>query len=118
MNVRMTRFEYMQERARLDTKTPKLSMQQAMTLLKRQVRSQLKKDGLLSTEPRFEFHWTYGDLEHGGAQGMVKAGSRGEARGLIKKALGIAQKLRLPQAVNIVRVDTHANLPSAAFKAA
>lgn len=46
--------------------------------------------------PMFKFTWTYGDIS-----GSVYADTRSEARGIIKKNLGIKKKNRLPIEVDI-----------------
>jgi hypothetical protein len=71
----------------------------------REVRRRLIADGKIvdpsKNPPKYQYHWTVGDRDEGG---IVYANTTGEARGLIKKWLGI-KKGRLPEVIKIVRID-------------
>lgn len=81
---------------------------QKLNMLFREVKRRLIADGKIA-DPRqrpkkYQFHWTVGDRDQGG---IVLADHTGEARGLIKKAIGI-KRGRLPQCIKIVRIPNDA----------
>jgi len=61
---------------------------------------QLKKAGLIGNRVPPNWEWKLGETS-----GVVAAFTKGEARGLIKKALGLSQKKRLPMDTEIKLVD-------------
>ncbi len=70
----------------------------------REVKRKLIADGKIADpskrEKKFQYHWTIGTRDEGG---IVLADTTGEARGLIKKQLGI-KKGRLPECITFVRI--------------
>lgn len=100
----------MSRRTRLQQPVPirgvKLTTAEYMVKLRREVKRRLIADGLISDPskqpPKYEWHWKLG--ERGG---IVVANNGGEARGLIKKELGLKQ--RLPNHIQIVRVIPNAD---------
>lgn len=65
------------------------------------VRRRMKAAGLISSAPKYEYHWQYGDQG-----GIVPGNQKTDARHLIKKALGVE---KLPPGVQIVRVIPNAD---------
>lgn len=95
------RIEYMSEHV-----TPhRLTKAERFKKFYREVKRKLIADGKIA-DPRFrpkkyQYHWTVGDRDEGG---IVLADHAGEARGLIKKQIGI-KRGRLPQCIKIVRIE-------------
>jgi hypothetical protein len=83
--------------------------------LLRELKRRLIASGQMSdpslAPPKYEWHWAIGDRNQGG---VVEANTKGEARALIKGALGLRKKDTLPSVIKIVRVtpdaDTQAQL--------
>lgn len=102
----------MSRQMRMDRPVPirqvKVTPEQVMEKLRREVKRRLLADGLISdpskAPPKYEWHWMLGDQ-----YGIVRANTSGEARGKIKQELGL--KKRLPKEIQIVRVD-HADQSS------
>lgn len=103
MSMRRTRIEYFES---LPRRPRKIGFHEALATVKRQIKREAIADGVILdprlNPPRFEWHW-----ELDGRNGIVQANTRSEARGLIKKALGL--KDRLPVHASIVKVDPDAN---------
>ena len=78
-------------------KPQQLSIKQINEVLRRRFRRDMKERGLLSDEQPKRV-WAYDG-------GTVEAANRSEARGLIKKKLGIAKSNRLPPGFVIERLD-------------
>jgi len=83
---------------------PKLTKRDKFKRFYREVKRRLIADGKIvdpsKHPPKYQYHWTVGDRDQGG---IVCANTTGEARGLIKKQIGI-KKGRLPQCIKIVRI--------------
>lgn len=98
--MRRQRVEYLSAHAT----TPKLTKADRFKKFYREVKRKLIADGRIadpSQRPKkWQYHWTIGDRDEGG---IVYADHTGEARGLIKKALGI-KKGRLPECIKFVRI--------------
>ncbi len=80
----------------------KVGFNEAMEMLKRQIKRKAVMDGLIADPskrpPRFDWDWQYES-----EKGTVQADSRSDARGLIKQNLGIPQNERLPVNITITR---------------
>lgn len=88
-------------------KPEKMTVREYKQKLFHEVKKRLKAAGLLSTEPKYEYHWQLGTFGEVGTQGgIVKGNQKTDARYLIKKALGVD---RLPKDIKIVRVIPNAN---------
>lgn len=98
--MRQQRIEHIANHMR----QPKPSKKARLAFLYREVKRRLIKDGKIDDPskrpPKYQYHWTVGDRDQGG---IVVANTMGEARGLIKKQIGI-KKGRLPQCIKIVRI--------------
>ncbi len=98
--MRQQRVEYVSAH----TRNPVKSKKERLAFLFREVKRRLIKDGKIvdpsKNPPKYQYHWTVGDRDQGG---IVVANTMGEARGLIKKQIGI-KRGRLPQCITIVRI--------------
>lgn len=87
---------------------PKLTTRDKFKRFYREVKRKLIADGKIvdpsKRAPKYQYHWTIGDRDQGG---IVAANTTGEARGLIKKQIGI-KRGRLPQCIKIVRIPNDA----------
>lgn len=105
MSMRRTRNQYLDS---LPRRPRKVGFQEALEKVKRQIKREAIADGVILdpklNPPRYEWHWQSDDRD-----GVVRANTRGEARGLIKQALGLRKKDRLPVTVAIVRIDPDAH---------
>lgn len=83
-------------------KPKQFSIKQINEMLRRRFRRDMKARGLLSDEqPKFVWAYPVGL----GNRDTVVAATRSEARGLIKKKLGIAKSSRLPPGFEIEKVE-------------
>ncbi len=100
MTMRQQRIEHIAKHQR----NPVKSKKERLAFLFREVKRRLIKDGKIDDPskrpPKYQYHWTVGDRDQGG---IVVANTMGEARGLIKKQIGI-KRGRLPQCIKIVRI--------------
>lgn len=100
MTIRRQRIEHIAGHMTSTKQTKK----EKLAFLFREVKRRLIKDGKIDDPskrpPKYQYHWTVGDRDQGG---IVAANTMGEARGLIKKQIGI-KKGRLPQCIKIVRI--------------
>jgi len=91
------------------TRPVKLTKRDKFKRFYREVRRRLIADGKIvdpsKNPPKWQYHWTVGDRDQGG---IVCANTTGEARGLIKKQIGI-KKGRLPNCIKIVRIPNDAS---------
>jgi hypothetical protein len=89
--TRRTKFEHF-ERGLPPKKEKKITREEAQDILNRVFKRAAIERGLVDpTKGKFRFQWHYD-----GETGEVEANSRSEARGLVKKALGIGKSGRLP----------------------
>lgn len=106
--MRRTRLEYFDS---IPRRSRKIGYHEALEMVKRQIKRKAIADGVIldprDNPPRFEWHWECNDRN-----GVVRANTRGEARGLIKNALGLKKKDRLPVHATIVKVDPDAGCTS------
>jgi hypothetical protein len=61
-----------------------------------------KKMGLIGD--RFPIQWVW---KRGEEDGVVEAFTRGEARGKVKEALSLPKSKRLPEDINLARVEIY-----------
>lgn len=103
--MRRTRVEYFES---LPRRPRKIGYQEALAKVKREIKRKAIAGGVILdprlNPPRFEWHW-----ELDGQTGIVRANTRSEARGLVKKTLGL--KERLPVHTAITKVDPDASCP-------
>lgn len=82
--------------------TRKLTKDELVGILFRRHKRDLIRRGIIQDPadrpPRYRFDWVYGDIT-----GVVYADDRSDARGMIKRELGIRKKKRLPIEVEITR---------------
>lgn len=87
----------------------KTTKRQRFNKFYREVKRRLIADGKIadpSQRPKkWQYHWAVGDRDEGD---IVYADTTGEARGLMKKQLGI-KKGRLPQCIKFVRIPNDAS---------
>jgi hypothetical protein len=80
----------------------KFTYEEVLGYLKRQMKRQMIADGLIvdpsKAPPKYLWNWYHEDKN-----GEVTANTRGEARSLIKKALGVSPNKRLPLDIIIQR---------------
>lgn len=80
----------------------KLTKTELVGILFRQHKREMIRRGIIQDPadrpPRYRFDWAYGDIT-----GEVYADDRSDARGMIKRELGIRKKKRLPIEVEIIR---------------
>lgn len=95
--MRMTRIEYMATRPQRDRKP---TVPEVAALLAKHVKRELKEKNLWEPKPKRLWWWNYGDRQE-----TIRAYCRSDARGIIKQALGIKQKDRLPKEVHIEKVN-------------
>lgn len=78
----------------------------------REVKRRLIASGQMSdpslAPPKYDWHWCIS----GNRGGIVSANTKGEAKALIKEALGLRKKDTLPSVIKIVRVSPDANTQS------
>lgn len=93
---RMTRQQW-QDRITSYTRLGR-SVGDLVSRIKRQMKRHLIRDGKIqdpaTARPRFEWHWC---TPEGSVGGSVSANTKGEARALVKKELGIKKNRRLPK---------------------
>lgn len=79
-----------------------LTKDELVNILFRRHKRELIRQGIIQDPadrpPRYRFDWVYGDIT-----GVVYADDRSDARGMIKRELGIRKKKRLPIVVEITR---------------
>lgn len=99
--------------ARRKTRKPdRVTRKEAEGIINRIIKRQAVANGYLDTsKPKFIWSW-----EHENVGGKVEGNSKSDARGEIKKALGIPQKDRLPVGIKIEKVGPNpgASMPVAA----
>jgi hypothetical protein len=96
---RMTRFQHY-ERYVPVRKPKKITRQEAQSILNRVFKRQALAQGLIDTSKgKYRWQWHYD-----GQSGEVDANNRSDARGKVKKALGIPKKDRLPVGVALLKV--------------
>jgi hypothetical protein len=120
--ARTTRFQYFE---RLPFRRRKISFDEALGMVKRQIKRKAVADGLIvdpaTRPPKCQWAWecppgtisaTYnmkdGELlsvTENPTSGVVAANTRSEARSLIKKQLGVSKKDRLPAGIVITKVE-------------
>jgi len=105
--MRRTRIEYLES---LPRRPHKIGYQEALSRVKREIKRKAIADGVILdprlNPPRFEWHW-----ECNGQNGMVRANTRSEARGLVKEKHGLRKKDRLPTHATLVKVEPDADCP-------
>lgn len=74
-------------------------LQKRMEEIQRDVKKRMKANGTIADKVPFIWEWRYGDKF-----GTVNGFTRSEARGEIKKALGVSKKKRLPIDTQIRKV--------------
>lgn len=102
------------EHAAANFRTPKLSLADRRKRLFREIKRRLIADGRMENPAlrpkKYQYHWTVGDRDQGG---IVLADHAGEARGLIKKQIGITGskkgRRRLPACIKITRIPNDAS---------
>jgi len=106
MSIRQQRADHVAANSR-PAKLTRLDMRKRLF---REVKRRLIADGRIEDTSKrakkYQYHWTVGDRDQGG---IVLADHAGEARGLIKKQIGI-KKGRLPQCIKIVRIDNDSTI--------
>ena len=110
--MRMTERQYIEERAPARRRPKRITRMEAQGIINRIIKRQAVANGYLDPKkPKFIWSW-----EHENVGGKVEGNSKSDARGEIKKALGIAQKDRLPVGIKIEKVGPNpgASLPVAA----
>ncbi len=99
--MRQTRQQY---QSRLPLRRRKIGFEEALALVKREVKRRMVADGVIADPakrpPRFHWNW-----ECTGKSGTVQADTRSDARGLIKSKLGLRKKDRLPIDTTIIKVE-------------
>ena len=111
--TRMTRHEYLAGRPVRERRT---SRREVAALLAKHVKQALIAKNLIPAdekpaprEPRKVYGWSFE-----GRDGIVRADCRSDARGLIKRELGIGRKDRLPLKVQITELDPSAHQSASA----
>lgn len=107
---RMTRLQYNAMRPSSDRKQ---TLKEFMAMANREAKRRMIADGIIEDpsrkEPKFQFHWEATVTHVGSTGGIVKANTRGEARALIKKELGLSKNASLNKYIlKIVRVPNAA----------
>lgn len=98
--ARMTKMEHFQRFARRKPAEKKITRLEAQAMLNTLVKRQAVAAGVIDpTKARFRWQW-----HCDGESGYVEANTRSEARGLVKKALGVPRKERLPVGVAVFKV--------------
>jgi hypothetical protein len=120
--ARTTRFQYFE---RLPLGRRKIGFDEALGMVKRQIKRKAIADGLIvdpaTRPPKYQWSWEcpagmtsvtftmkqgdLSDVSENPTSGVVAADTRSEARGLIKKHLGISKKDRLPAGVVITKIE-------------
>ncbi len=107
--MRRTRNQYFDS---LPRRPRSISYRRALEIVKRQIKRKAIADGLILdprlTPPRYEWHWQCNDRT-----GIVLANCRSDARGHIKRTLGLRKKDRLPVHAVLVKVDPDASCEKA-----
>lgn len=96
---RMTRAQYYENSVLPQRRRKKITRKEAQGILNRIFKRTAVEKGLIDpSKPKFRWQWHFN-----GESGEVQANTRGEARGLVKTALGV-KKGRLPVGVTLFNV--------------
>lgn len=112
MNMRLTRKQHIEKHTSTQKPTKRITKRQAESILNRILRRQAVANGYLDTQ-KPKFIWTW---EHDSTGGTVEGNSKSDARGEIKKVLGIPKDVRLPVGIKITKIGPNpgASMPLAA----
>jgi hypothetical protein len=101
--MRQTRRQY---HDRLPLRSRKIGFEEALARVKREIKRRAVADGVIidptRRPPRYEWDW---ECLSAGDAGTVQADTRSQARSLIKSALGLRKKDRLPIDTTIIKVE-------------
>lgn len=110
----MTQKQYSESRAPLANAQKRITRQQAQGIINRIIKRQAVANGYLDPQ-KPKFVWMY-ELDGRVGPNKVYGNSKSDARGEIKKLLGIPQKQRLPVGIKIEKIGPNpgASMPIAA----